>query len=607
MPMCGLSGIISAAPVTPVQRATVAAMANILVHRGPDDEGWIEVPHAIMTMRRLAIIDIAGAAQPLASADRSLQLIFNGEIYNYRELRADLANHGHAFRTAGDGEVILALYERHGLDFVDHLRGMFAIALWDGRAKRVVLVRDPMGEKPLYLHETPGQLAFASEVKALLGSGAAGFVLDPAAVHLYFHYQYVPEPLTAVCGVRKLDAGHMLIVDLEPWMVHERRYWALADAAPIDGDPAVLIRERLEDAVSLSLRADVPVGIALSGGLDSSLIAALAAQQGADIAALTVGYPGHPPHDERRQAGALADALGMPFHDVELSVSEMIEAFAALNYWRDDPIADIAGFGYFAVMRKARELGIKVMLQGQGGDELFWGYGELRAARGAAHRAQRRQGGLWRRITGAREPAERLPLYEHAPDFRDAARNVARHYAPAFADAVRSLDPGGAFALSLPLSDVDVTLTEQVCATYLRENGIAQAERLAMASSVELRLPFMDRRLIEAVIGLRKCRSDGDLPAKAWLKGAVRDLLPDAVVDRAKQGFSPPVRAWHAALFERYGKLLADGYMVESEVLSPAAARSLAKGPFPSGAIAPLSFKALILEMWCRQMTRASP
>ncbi|HYI41897.1 MAG TPA: asparagine synthase (glutamine-hydrolyzing) [Allosphingosinicella sp.] len=599
--MCGLSGILSAAPVTPAQRAAVAAMSDRLVHRGPDDEGWLETGHSVMAMRRLAVIDLAGAAQPLANRDGSLALVFNGEIYNYRELRAELGALGYPFRTEGDGEVVLALYERYGLDFVHHLRGMFVIALWDSRSKRVVLARDRMGEKPLYLYETRDTLVFASEMKALLRSGAVDFALDPAAVHLYFHYQYVPEPLTAVRGVRKLDAGRLLVVDLEPWTVREIRYWSLEDCPPVEGDPATLIRERLDEASRLTLRSDVPIGVALSGGLDSSLIAALAARHApGSVSAVTVGYPGRPPSDERREAEALSRILAIPFHEVELDPGEMVDLFPALNFWRDDPIADIAGFGYFAVMRKARELGIKVMLQGQGGDELFWGYEELRAARSAAHRAQRRRNGPLGRLLGRREGTGRMPFYDQAPDYRDAERNIRKHYSRSFAEAVRTVDPGRLFTFGLPWPDIDVALTERICATYLRENGIAQGERLAMASSVELRLPFMDHALVETVIGLRKHRSDSGLPAKAWLKAAAEGLVPPEILNRRKQGFAPPVRSWHGALFDRYGAMLADGHLVANDVLSPDAARALARGPFPAGAIAPLSFKALVLELWCR-------
>ncbi|MEO7634581.1 MAG: asparagine synthase (glutamine-hydrolyzing) [Sphingomicrobium sp.] len=604
--MCGLSGILSQTPVTAEQRAAIASMAGRLVHRGPDDEGWLETPHAVMAMRRLAIIDVAGAAQPLANPDGSLALVFNGEIYNYRELRAELGALGHCFRTQGDGEVILALYERHGLDFVHHLRGMFVIALWDARARRVVLARDRMGEKPLYLYETPGSLIFASEMKALLRSGAVDFALDPAAIHLYFHLQYVPEPLTAVQGVRKLDAGRMLIIDLEPWTVREIRYWNLEDSPPLEGEPVSLIRERLDEAGRLTMRSDVPVGVALSGGLDSSLVAALAARHGGRaVAAVTVGYPNHPPNDERRAAQSFANTLGIPFHQIELDRGEMVDFFPALNFWRDDPIADIAGFGYFAVMRKARELGLKVMLQGQGGDELFWGYDELRAARAAAHRAERRRAGVFGAPLSGPSGGARLPFYEQSPDYRDAARHVRSYYAAPFADAVRTVDPGLLSTFSLPWPNIDVMLTERICATYLRENGIAQGERLAMASSVELRLPFMDHKLIETVIGMRKHGTDAGLPTKAWLKAAAESLVTPEILNRRKQGFAPPVRDWHAALFARYGDMLKDGYLVANGVLNPQGAKALARGPFPARAIAPLSFKALVLELWCRY--RAGP
>lgn len=599
--MCGLSGIISEAPVTPEQREAVRAMADRLFHRGPDDDGWLKTDHAVMAMRRLAVIDVAGAAQPLANGDGSLALVFNGEIYNYRELRDALSERGYRFRTEGDGEVILALYEQHGLDFVHHLRGMFVIALWDASLRRLVLARDRMGEKPLYLHEAPGRLIFASEMKALLRSGAVDFTLDPAAVHLYFHYQYVPEPMTAVSGVRKLDAGHMLVVDVAPWAVRELRYWSLDEAPPLEDEPVTLIRDRLDEAGRLALRADVPVGVALSGGLDSSLVAALAARHGqGSISAITVGYKGHPPNDERGEAEAFARTLGLPFYEVELDLDEMVDFFPALNFWRDDPIADIAGFGYFTVMRKARELGIKVMLQGQGGDELFWGYDELRSARASAHRLQWWHHGPLKLLGGSRHTARRMPFYDKAPDYRHAARHVGSAYSRTFAEAVKDVDPGRIFTFPLPWPDIDVALTERICATYLRENGIAQGERLAMASSVELRLPFMDHKLVETVIGLRKRQTDGGLPAKAWLKAAAGQLVPPEILRRAKQGFAPPVREWHAALFARYGSMLKDGYLVSNGVLDAKGAKALAAGPFPAGAIAPLSFKALVLELWCR-------
>ena len=272
------------------------------------------------------------------------------------------------------------LYEEHALDFVHYLRGMFAFALWDARRERLVLARDRMGEKPLYLFERDGELWFASELKGLLRSKIVPFELDARAVNLYFYYQYVPEPLTAVKNVRKLDAATVLTVDVARWRIEEKVYWRIEDAAPIAGDPAILIRQKLEEVSRLIVRSDVPVGVALSGGLDSSIVAAFAAKNQPNLCAFSVGYAGRPESDERAAAEKFADFLKIPFFDVELETKTIVEFFPELNFWRDDPIADIAGFGYYAVMKLADENGVPVMLQGQGGDELFWGYSQLREA-----------------------------------------------------------------------------------------------------------------------------------------------------------------------------------------------------------------------------------
>ncbi|TRW17195.1 asparagine synthase (glutamine-hydrolyzing) [Glacieibacterium frigidum] len=592
--MCGISGIVAAAPLTPPQRAAVARIGDALVHRGPDGDGVFDAEHVALAMRRLAIVDLAGGTQPMFSDDGSIAVVFNGEIYNHAALRAQL---GGAFRSGGDGEVIAALYQRHGLDFVDHLRGMFAIALWDENRRRLVLTRDRMGEKPLYLCEVGRALVFASEMKALLRSELVEARLDSAAVDRYFHIQYVPEPQTAITGVRKLDAGTMLVVDVAPWQVREHRYWRMADAPAITGDPPKVIAAALDEAVELATRADVPVGVALSGGLDSSLVAALAARH-RPVTAFTVGYAGRPPSDERHVARDFAQLAGLDFHEVEIATADVVDSFGELVAAADDPVADIAGFGYFAVMRAARRHGVQVMLKGQGGDELFWGYSELRAARTAAHRSR-----LWRKITG--QGASPVRFYEHAPDYRHARQHAAKQYSLDFA-ARLAVAPNRDLAVATD-DGIDVALTAAICATYLRGNGIVQGDRLAMASSVELRLPLLDHGLVETIVGLRKSRSDGGLPPKAWLKAAARGLVPDSIIDAPKRGFEPPVAAWHAALFAAHGTMLIDGALVGAGVLDGAAARELAKGAFPSGAISPLSFKALVLEHWWRAMLGCAP
>ena len=636
--MCGIAGIISQAPLTPAEIDSVRKENSKLTHRGPDGSGEFLDSHVMLAMRRLSIIDLDGGWQPLYNEDRTLTLVANGEIYNFVELRERLERQGHRFNTHSDCETILHLYEEHGLDFVQHLRGMFAFALWDSKHRKLIVARDRMGEKPVYVYETNGRVLFASEMKALLASGLVPFELDPTAVNLYFHYQYVPEPLTPLKGVKKLDAASMLVVDLDPWRVEEGRYWRMEDAPPLEGYPATLIREQLETVSEIVIRSDVPVGIALSGGLDSSAIAALAARKyPGSMRAFSVGYPGGLENDERADARALANELGMPFHDVELATSEMVSFFPELVYLRDDPIADIAGFGYYSVMKLAREHNVPVVLQGQGGDELFWGYSWVQAAAHASARKLQRTnspvgalpqyvdlnlpGGLSRMqlgewvhgLGGLRRSWESLKrdqtsapdqmvFYDLVPDFLTSISETRKIYSRSFSERINGRGATSLFTFDRPWPNIDVTLTRLICDTYLRENGVTQGDRLGMASSIEMRLPLLDHRLVETVIGLRKAHTDVDQPPKAWFKAALKDVLPEVVINRRKRGFSPPVMEWHRALFAAYGDSLTDGYLYQCGALTRESAQQLSSGPFPANSTTPLSFKALVLEQWCRGM-----
>jgi asparagine synthase (glutamine-hydrolysing) len=388
------------------------------------------------------------------------------------------------------------------------------------------------------------------------------------------------------------------------------------------------------------IRSDVPVGVALSGGFDSSAIAALAAgKYPGTMHAFSVGYPGRPQSDERADAQALADHLGLPFHDIELSTDQMVAFFPELVYWRDDPIADISGFGYYAVMKVAREHNVPVVLQGQGGDELFWGYGWVQAALLQSERkfSSRGEGTLaallkylslrlprsrsrselsqWiRDIAGMRSGLQsfrrdraahpnQLVFYDLVSDFCTSLQEVPTVFSQAFRDQLNGSSPTSLFTVPHGSSQLGVTLTRLICDTYLRENGITQGDRLSMASSIELRLPLVDHRLVETVIGLRKTNSDAQQPAKSWFRAAIGDLLPAWVAERPKRGFSPPVLEWHRALFSAYGEDLRAGFLQQQGVLNEKSAAELAAGPFPQQAISPMSFKALVLELWCRRMS----
>jgi len=621
-----------------VDSRPVERMQEALYHRGPDGSGEYRDTHLAMAMRRLSIIDLAGGWQPLYNEDRSLVLIANGEIYNFIELRAQLEQRGHRFSTGSDCETIMHLYEDLGQDCVHKLRGMFVFALWDTKCQRLMLARDRMGEKPLYLYERDGQIIFASELKALMSSGLVPFELDPVAIDLYFHYQYVPEPATPIKNVRKLDAAHILTVDVAPWQVEETCYWRMEEAPPLEGNPAELIRSELETISELVIRSDVPVGIALSGGLDSSAIAAMAFRKySSTMHAFSVGYPGHPPYDERADARALAEYLGMPFHEVEITTDEMVAFFPELVYSRDDPIADISGYGYYAVMKLARKHGVPVMLQGQGGDELFWGYPWVRQAvyeslqkmnlfnqeRGSLtcylgprladdwspkslRSWLKSLAGPWRGWQRFRRdkasPPGRMVFYDLSPGFRSAADNIGNMYTPSFLDSLNGTKAFDIFSFPQPWSQVDILLTSLICRTFLLGNSITQGDRLSMVSSVEQRLPLLDYRLVEIVLGLRKLKSDYLEPPKAWLKAAVEDVVPEWVLNRPKRGFQPPGPTWYGALSAAYGPLLEDGYLVQTGVVKPESAEDLARGPAKAGVPAPLLFKALVLELWCRRL-----
>lgn len=640
--MCGIAGIIAAEPLTHDMRSRVTAMSARMVHRGPDGQGSFHHGPVAMAMRRLSVIDLDRGQQPLFNEEGSVVLIANGEIYNYIELREQLRSRGHQFKTGSDCEPIVHLYEEYGAECVQHLRGMFAFALWDSRRRRLMLARDRMGEKPLYLYHDRNVLYFSSELKGLMASGKIPFEWEPAVVDLFFHYNYVPEPLTPIRGVRKLPAAHILTIDADTWEQKQWCYWRMEDAHPLTGDPIELIRHELEAVGKLIVRSDVPVGVALSGGLDSSALAALAARNYPGVMqAFTVGYAGNSQYDEREEARAFAQFLGMPFHEVQLYPQDVAAFFPELTYWLDDPIGDISAFGYYSVMKAAKAHGVSVMFQGHGGDELFWGYPWMGQAAEETQRKLRTvmtgvpkirdyialappaYWSLWGLKEWAKSgmgirssfsayrrdrssPPEQAVFYDLTPDFCLAHKEMTSLYSSQFAAALSESNPHAVFTIPFPRPDVDVLITQLACRTYLLENGIAQGDRLSMASSVELRLPFVDYRFVETVIGLRKVVPDHTLTPKCWLRQALTGYVPEWVLNRPKRGFTPPLHEWHSAIFAAHGSALADGVLVQSGVLQPSSARELARGSYPPGACAPISFKALTLELWCRAMAASS-
>lgn len=580
--MCGICGTVRMSPLPAA--VAMRSMRSALAHRGPDGVGELLAPHVALGVTRLAIVDRTGGAQPVRDCAGDTAAVFNGEIYNHHELRGELERSGHTFRSRCDSEVVVHLYEEFDIDFLSRLRGMFAIAVWDSRRRVLVLARDRMGEKPLYYRMGGDRLVFASELRALTASGVFSVELDPTALHEYFHYQYVPEPRTPVLGVSTLPPGHVLTVHVPSWRVEVAAYWSMTEAPPLDADPVEAVAERLRSLGPLVTHAEVPVGVALSGGVDSSAVAALAARSSpATVRAFSLGYQGRPEHDERDQARALAERLGLRFHEIELGEQDVVASFGELVRAWNVPVADLAGFSYLAIARAARRHGVPVLLQGQGGDELFWGYPWVRRA-----------------LAESRRSAGRLTFYDLDPDFQEAARECSHLYPADWARRVDLAAPTERFARPAWAGGLGVELTRLICATYLLSNGIGQGDRVTMSASVELRLPLVDHHLVETVIGLRKAVDDDLLAPKAWLRAAVARLFPEVDADRPKRPFSPPLARWHAALLRAYGWMLPGGMLVEHGVLRGDAARRLSTAEFPAGGGSPLSFKALVLEAWCR-------
>jgi asparagine synthase (glutamine-hydrolysing) len=641
--MCGISGVISKSTLSPSLITSATKIHENLRHRGPDGQGHFENDHVVFNHARLSIIDLHGGAQPLYNADKSIALLVNGEIYNHIEIREKLISEGVVFQTHSDCEVILHLYEKYGMqESLAYLRGMFAFALYDSNKQMLFLCRDRMGEKPLYVCENGDSLFFSSELRPLIQANAVPFELDPIAIDEYFHYHFVLEPKSPIKGVRKLPAAHLLSIHLPSWEKHEITYWNMTDSPAITGDPIAIIKNELDEIGKLIIRADVPVGVALSGGVDSSVVAAMAKKHyKGEIHAFSIGYEGRPECDERDAAKKFARHLGINFHEVELSSQNMLEIFPELCTFKDEPISDIAGYGYYAVAKAARDEGVPVLIQGQGADELFWGYPEVKKAVSECIEKQaqynmafslwncfkaeiKRKPDAWtikkvgkwllsfaglsevlkryKRIHG--KPLEQLCFYDMETGYQEAARQLSKVYSLEHKKKLQNANPAAIFTSPLPWQHIDVMITQLICQTYLQGNGINQADRLSMYSSVETRLPFVDHVLVEKVIGLRKSYPDYKLPPKFWLKKAVEEMVPSWVLNKPKRGFTPPVRQWYKQIFDHYGHKLQNGYLQNAGIISPEFAESFAAGDFSKDISLTLAFKVMVLELWCQGLSR---
>jgi asparagine synthase (glutamine-hydrolysing) len=552
--MCGICGLYGGGADTSKHR-TVDAMRGVLRHRGPDQGSTDAVGDAVLGHQRLCVIDLETGEQPVANEAGDVVAVFNGELYNFPELRASLL--GHEIRGTGDTPVIPHLYEEHGPRFVERLEGMFALALVDARRGRLVLARDRLGKKPLVFTRLPdGTLAFASELKALLALPDVSREVDMDAVDAYLALQYVPGDRTGIRGVRRLLPGHVLVADEGGERIE--RYWEPAPLGLSGSEPQSpglwleLVREEVRAAVQRRLVADVPLGALLSGGIDSSIVVALMAQASREpVRTFTVGFP-DARYDERAHARAVAERYGTVHEELEVD-ADVAGTVERLAHAFDEPLGDEAAFPTFLICEAARSH-VTVALTGDGGDESFAGY-ERYAAMVLADRLPPRPARIGARVLRALPPARReprSPLFRAARFLEAAGTPRSERYTrlvEVFPPALRRqlwsspdevsgsepLTPKGAGITGLQLLDLE---------TYLPGALLPKADIASMAHSLELRAPLLDRRVVELGLALPDSLKVRGREGKVALKRAFADLLPPEVSGRRKSGFGVPIGRW---------------------------------------------------------------
>jgi asparagine synthase (glutamine-hydrolysing) len=592
--VCGICGLVSANG--PSDRGLLDEMNYTLVHRGPDSGGVFVENGAGIAARRLAIIDLQTGDQPLTNEDGSVAVVQNGEIYNYRELRGGLESKGHRFRTQGDTEVLAHLYEEHGTRFAEHLRGMFAVAIWDAKRRRLVLARDRFGIKPLYYRSKHGSLAFASELKALLRLPGFSREVDHEAVEAFLAFSFVPAPLSIFRDARKLPPGSVLIWDEDERDVTIERYARPrpADAGELRGESedelAEELRERLRDSVRAHLIADVPVGVLLSGGIDSCTLAALASESAGRVSTFTIGFDDRA-FDERDLARLVAERYGTDHHEL-LVRPDAAELLPALSSAFDEPFADSSAIPTYLVSQLARRH-VKVALSGEGGDEFFGGYNYY-----AGHRLAR---GLAPAARLLRPLVERLPTSTgKASSFDWRAKRFVRsanlstldrHYAwksvftPEERAELVETDPRPALdpVEILRPHYADTEGAEELArvmgvdlAVFLVDDMLVKTDRASMAHSLEARVPLLDPEVAELALALPSRLKVKGLSKKRLLRRAVEPFLPREILEGEKRGFVPPIGRWlNEDLRELTREVLSPGNLRRQGFFRPEAAERL--------------------------------
>jgi len=587
--MCGIAGVFNFGNQAPADQAALARATSAMAHRGPDDEGFYLDGELGLGNRRLSIIDLPGGHQPISNEDGAIWITFNGEIYNYRDLRTGLLARGHSFRTHSDTETIVHLYEEFGLGCLDRLRGMFAFALWDSRTRRLLVARDRIGIKPLFYRLTPDRLEFASELRALATlrpDSEPAPEVNPQAIYDFFAFRYVPSPGTFYKGIHKLPPGHYLLADRTG--VRTVAWWDVpeeSDGLPKERWPEACreqVIELLRESVELRLIADVPVGVFLSGGVDSSAVVAMAARLGArPLRTFSVGFE-ETAFSELPAARQTAEFFNTEHHELVLRAQDMAEDLERLTAFRQEPLAEPADVALHRISQLAAG-SVKVVLAGEGGDELFAGYPKYAADRLAGlvsafppHITRQIAALLPYRSRRLRLAIETLAIPDEAErsatwfaSFTHEERNTL--FAKDFLDQVDIEHPVRVFGEHLERARGRAPLKRLLYAdlkVWLPDNLLLRGDHMTMAASIEERLPFLDHQLVEFAARIPAFLLTRGFRTKALLKRALEPYLPAQTLRRRKVGFAVPVGEW-------FRKSLKS--MVADLVLSP---KALGRGYF---------------------------
>jgi len=630
--MCAIAGILNFEQRRPVDQGTLIRMRDSMSHRGPDDAGLhVEGPVGLAA-RRLSIIDPVSGHQPVHNEDKTVWVVLNGEIYNFKLLRRDLEGRGHQFHSQSDTEVLVHAYEDFGLEFLQRIRGMFALALWDQRRQRLVLARDRMGEKPLHFYWGPGELVFGSELKSLFHHPAVPREMDPGSLSKYLTLQYVPAPRTIFKGIQKLLPGHLMIVSSgENQQPIQQAYWDMPPAEEPPTPPSVdsvgkEFLTLLRKSVKSQLVSDVPAGVLMSGGLDSTLVATFAAEAQPGIQAFTMAFE-EPSFDESRRAKLVAERIGCR-HQIEVCrAGDMIGLLPRVVSILDEPMADASILPTFLLTRFAAQ-SVKVALGGDGGDELFAGYPTLQALR---YRSVFR---TFPKIV--RHALERgvaaLPISQAylSMDFklRQFLRGVDGTVEEDFCcwmgaftsqeqkqlltttirQKLRECDALEGLA-STSAIDSDVQKCLYLCAKhYLQDGVLVKVDRASMANSLEVRSPFLDTDLVNFAA---RCPLEYKmtLTQTKWIvRQAARDILPGEIVWASKRGFAAPIGKWIIGeLKDLFRDMLHPDRIHRGDIFEPAEVQRLLDGHMSGKQNnARVLWTLLVFELWKERMTSAS-